>query len=103
MLSPGDAAEIAMRKDFPKDKFEARLPPDFRRCSDEESVGASRKTTGVPRLTCSPSARTSQLVNLTQPCDADLLTLSGSAVPWMPYPCADKPIQYAPTGLFGPG
>lgn len=55
------------------------------------SVFASRaacsspmKSTGVPLATADASASASQLVSRMQPCDSDLLTLDGSAVPWMP-------------------
>ena len=65
--------------------------------------GRSMNTTGVPFLILPPSRPASQLVSRTHPCDSDLLTLDGLGVPWMPYPSADSPIQYEPTGLFGPG
>src|SRR3984957_2774138 len=65
--------------------------------------GSSTNTTGVPFLVLLPSNTTSQLVSRTQPWDSDLLTFEGLGVPWMPYPSADRPIQYDPAGLFGPG
>jgi len=40
--------------------------------------------TGVPLRTCLARSRASQFVSRTQPCDAALLTLSGSGVPWRP-------------------
>src|SRR4051812_4785351 len=46
--------------------------------------GSSMNTAGVPFLTFLPSKSASQLVRRTQPWDSDLLTLEGSAVPWMP-------------------
>jgi hypothetical protein len=65
--------------------------------------GWSANTTGVPFLTFVPSKTASQFVNRTHPWDSALLTLEGLGVPWRPYPSADNPIQYDPTGLFGPG
>jgi hypothetical protein len=65
--------------------------------------GGSTNSTGVPFFTLFPSRLTSQLVSRTQPWDSDLLTLEGLGVPWIPYPSAESPIQYDPTGLLGPG
>src|SRR5207302_6212833 len=65
--------------------------------------GSSTNTTGVPFLTLRPNKPASQFVSRTQPWDSDLLTFEGLGVPWMPYPSAESPIQYDPTGLFGPG
>src|ERR1700730_1842921 len=64
---------------------------------------SSTNTTGVPFLILLPSKPASQFVSRTQPWDSDLLTFEGLGVPWMPYPSAVSPIQYDPTGLFGPG
>src|ERR1700709_1687391 len=64
---------------------------------------SSMNTTGVPFLILRPSKPASQFVSRTQPWDSDLLTLEGLGVPWIPYPSADSPIQYDPTGLLGPG
>jgi len=58
---------------------------------------------GVPIGMWASSQRPSGRVNRTQPWDSALLTLEGLGVPWRPYPSADNPIQYDPTGLFGPG
>src|ERR1700692_567552 len=63
----------------------------------------STNTTGVPFLTLVPSKTASQFVSRTHPWDSVLLTLEGLGVPWRPYPSAESPIQYKPTGLFGPG
>src|ERR1700676_5452408 len=67
------------------------------------TCGWSTNTTGVPFLTLVPSKMTSQFVSRTHPWDSALLTFEGLGVPWMPYPSAERPIQYNPTGLFGPG
>src|SRR3977135_3031457 len=64
---------------------------------------SSTNTTGVPFLTLLPNKLASQFVSRTQPWDSDLLTFEGLGVPWIPYPSDDSPIQYDPTGLFGPG
>src|ERR1700682_4012451 len=64
---------------------------------------SSTNMTGVPFLILLPSKPASQFVSRTQPWDSDLLTFEGLGVPWMPYPSAESPIQYDPTGLFGPG
>src|SRR5713226_6093430 len=65
--------------------------------------GSSTKTTGVPFLIFLPNKPASQFVKRMQPWDSALLTFEGLGVPWTPYPSADSPIQYDPTGLFGPG
>ena len=82
-----------------------RAPIDHRLAPNRvsPSCGPSTKATGVPFLMLPPSRLASQFVSRTQPWDSVLLTLEGSGVPWMPYPSADSPIQYDPTGLFGPG
>jgi hypothetical protein len=65
--------------------------------------GWSTNATGVPFLTFVPSKAASQIVNRTHPWDSALLTLEGLGEPWRPYPSANNPIQYDPTGLFGSG
>jgi hypothetical protein len=54
------------------------------RCGAGCDVSSFMKSTGVPLRTSCASAIASQLVRRMQPCEAVLLILSGSGVPWMP-------------------